>query len=209
MIEKYRVTRDYDRSKIKAKFVYDDDGKSVCKINMRYDDNDIIAVMPLKEGCIICNDVLTALNNQSVKIGILPVTRPKEGFRGGISRTFCKNTGKELALQLFDHDLFLFLNSDIVFRSQNGVQDMISFLEENKDYGAVAIQKSKRVSSDHIDIGCMTVRREVMKHVDFTLESTDHPSCDCRNFERDMQTIGYKMGYLKDQTIVDLYKESS
>jgi len=162
----------------------------------------ILAMIPLKDGHAFKSEVLRGLCKQTVPVDIMAVSRPKsERHRnipaGYISMSECRNIAKEEGLEQYNSEYFLLLNRDVVLKRDTDIEDMINFLQFNRDFGAVAINTRKKeirllVDNTHTDIACMVIRRSILEKITFHNEK----HCNCRCVCGYIRSNGLSVGYI-------------
>ena len=176
--------------------------------------SDIVAMIPLKDGHELKYETLCSIAEQTVRIDIVCVSRPmkslegeknKEG-NGWLSMSECRNIAKEDVLARFDHDKFLLLNRDVVFSSATDVEDMMRFLDEDVQYGLVALNTRNRkiieLATSHVDIACSVVHRYALEHVVFHNDK----GCNCNAVRSSIRRLDKrnKLRYLDKRQLKEI-----
>lgn len=174
----------------------------------------MVALMPQKDGHIVSCMVLKGLTMQTIPVDIMTISRPQvdmicesQTYPGWVSIAQCRNILREKALQLSD-TFFLMINNDIVLKASDDIEAMVSFLCENQDHGAVAIDSSMaesipdEIGSVHVSTSCMLIRREVLSKIEFMCRDG---RCDCISLKDDMRKLPKfnKSCYLKGRKAVE------
>jgi len=166
-------------------------------------------MMPLADGQLIPQEVYNSLNNQRVKIDILPVTRPRELFgydkldpvfrkklrpeRKSIST--CRNILRDIVTKR-EEEFFLHIDSDVVFKTDNDVGDMIDFLKENPKVGVVSLNTKPfevELIPHHIPMACLLFRKTILEQITFHNGGYD-TKCNCSMLCRDVRALGHPDG---------------
>lgn len=100
----------------------------------------------------------------------------------------------EIALKVND-EYFVMKDLDIIYSW--GIEEMKVFLEENKDYGAVALwpHKGKIEHTHHVSSSFMMIRTEAVELFEYT------KGCFCNHICRNMCNRGWKVTYLDGKII--------
>ena len=96
-----------------------------------------------------------------------------------------------------DDEYFIIKDLDIIYGY--GIKEMEKFLNENLDYGAVALSSHKGpiMQSSHTSTQFMMIRRDSV----FNLEMTFKKGCFCSNFCDVLRTRGFKVKYIEGKIL--------
>lgn len=167
--------------------------------------NTILPVLiPLKDGHELSYKVLKALVKQTIDVDVICVSRPEESSdksrfpdNGWKSMSKCRNIAKNKALKKYDSKYFLFLNRDVELGGDKDLEDLITFLEDNENFIAVAINTrnkeiKKLIDTHHTDIACALFRREALEELEFN----NSYGCNCRGVCVYALSNKKKIGYI-------------
>jgi len=171
----------------------------------------IVALIPLKDGHVLHNEVLKSLMNQTVNVDVMCISRPMESIEsklkpnnGYISMSLCRNLLNQYVLEQYNYDKFLLLNRDVVFSNNTDIEEMMDFLDKNKNYSGVALNiRNKNVDFSiceisHVDIACMVIRRIILEKINFNNQF----SCNCRSLLKDINRLKLgKLTYLDNRRL--------
>lgn len=107
-----------------------------------------------------------------------------------------KNKMKILEIAIKQNDeYFIMRDLDIIYSW--GIEEMEAFLNENKDYGAVALwpHKGKIEHTNHISSSFMMIRMKAVDLFDYV------KGCFCNHLCRNMRARGWKVRYLEGKII--------
>lgn len=170
-------------------------------------------MMPLLDTHPIESAVLRGIALQTIDVDIMPLTRPlsEESKRFGhhIVATD-RDIVRQWALERYPQDSkFLSLNRRVLFSKPTDVEDMIKFLDVNRDYGAVALNTkvigkySEPFIKGHVNVACMVIRRSVLEQIHFHATY----GCECAGITHDVEEIlKMKIGYLDDRFLDETTK---
>ena len=79
---------------------------------------------------------------------------------------------------------------------KNSVQSMITFLNENSDFGAIALHRNETpeqtIEAAHVNAGPVVFRKEVLEQI--TYHNND--GCECQGMTNDVKDLKHRIGYL-------------
>ena len=79
---------------------------------------------------------------------------------------------------------------------RDSVQAMITFLDENEDFGAIALHRNHTPDtveeSPHVNAGPVLFRSSILKQITYHNDS----GCECQGMTNDVRNLGYRIGYL-------------
>lgn len=150
----------------------------------------IDVMMPVKDGNPIPYIVLKALMNQEREIRLYVRTNTLKSKMESIVDN--RNALKKYATS----EYILWLDSDVVL-PRNGLIDMERFLDEHREYAAVALSYcGPPEEEEHITMGCMLVRKQILDLLTFRFDQR----CECSYFCQDIHELGYRVRYLTNLT---------
>ena len=108
------------------------------------------------------------------------------------ARNFVKSMWKECPQK---SDYFLMTDNDILI-PKDSLQDMINFLNNNKEFGAIALHRTetpKEITEiSHINAGPVLFRSPAFEQI--TYHNND--GCECQGMSNDVRKLGHRIGYL-------------
>lgn len=161
-------------------------------------------LMPLREGRAISQEVVDALASQGVPYRLWISTLPTDGTADA------RNHVKRYA----DTNYALMLDGDTVL-PEGGLRQMIDFLDEHADYGAVGLCRHRNrrfyrveewLNAHHVDMSCVLFRRETLDRITFAdkynaarvgREKLAGP-CECANCCHDIREMGLRIGFVPE-----------
>lgn len=104
------------------------------------------------------------------------------------------------------YDLVLVTDNDIFFEEKS-IPAMITFLEENETFGAIALHRDKPCAEDnleppHVNAGPVMYRSSVYEQIKYH----NNDGCECQGMSNDIRKLGYRIGYLKDGTYSHVFR---
>ena len=86
-------------------------------------------------------------------------------------------------------------DNDIIFPA-NSIKAMITYLDENEDFGAIALHRSENptevIEPAHINAGPVLYRSEVYSQITYHNKN----GCECQGMCNDIRDLNYRIGYL-------------
>jgi len=151
-------------------------------------------VMPVKEGRFIHSKVLASIENQGFNTKLWVSTLHSAG-----NIALARNQVKQYATT----DYTLMHDNDIIL-PPGILTDMISFLETNSNFGAVAVSKKhvpdpaigKVEVVGHVDSGPVMWRTNLLHQIEYRGYTEDCPQCECLGYCADLRAMGYEVGFL-------------
>ena len=108
------------------------------------------------------------------------------------ARNFVKEMWKDCPQK---SEYFLMTDNDILM-PKGSVQDMINFLNNNKDFGAIALHRNEVptevIEPSHINAGPVLFRSSIFEQI--TYHNND--GCECQGQSNDVRKLGSRIGYL-------------
>ena len=118
------------------------------------------------------------------------------------ARNFIKDTWKLIPSK--EKSKYVLMTDNDLLMPPGSVQDMINFLDENSDFGAISLHRNKAPQEleepKHINAGPVLFRSPVLGQI--TYHNND--GCECQGMTNDVRDIiidseaelGYRIGYL-------------
>lgn len=172
----------------------------------------MIVFIPMATGVELRDDVRASIMSQTLEnISIIECKTPglahsqrvisPERYSAEVnSREACRD-----AIMFTKSDIVVMQDPDIYHKNHHNFQNMLGFLSDNRDIDAVCLWKKFGCSCgfsplmQHIDIGCMMLRRRVLKDIHFRYDG----SCICNSFKKDLESHGMAMCYYNDTRVVE------
>lgn len=169
--------------------------------------------IPLAEGQSIPFKVYKSLSMQTIHTNVIPcvskgivqtntqIDNLKDKYEKIFSEVINRNKIPELIETLgITDDYVIMQDRDAEHLYEDNFEKAISFLDNNKDYAAVALPSSRAFDvKNHIIITCVMFRTEFMK----TFKFRDKPEMHtCKSTYNDIIASGHKYGYLVQDKIL-------
>ena len=183
----------------------------------------ILTIIPIACSQIVNKDVLISFFNQSIQSGLQIVTNdrcfvgmedmPKRLNNCVYARNLCLDLMKKY-LEFDTFDAFVMLDSDCIIQDSISIELMYKFLQTNKDFVGVALNKAPTgytvgLEDSHIPQGCIMLTREFFD-LDIKFRYVLGGVCECSNFTQDIRSKGKRYGYLDNKKrLIDLHSDST
>lgn len=169
--------------------------------------------MPLAEGHSVPYKVFQSLCNQTIMVDVIPcvsegVIRSNEGVieikdraKKVYSEVVNRNKISTLINTLGITDEYIVMQDrDCIHLFNDNFEKAVMFLNDNKDYAAVALPSVRGLSRrNHTIITCVVFRTEFAKTFKFRAEPEMHT---CTSTYKDVIASGYKYGYFGTTPLV-------
>lgn len=151
-------------------------------------------VMPVKEGRYIHSKVLSSIENQGYNTKLWMSTLHSAG-NIALARNQVKQYARTPFTLMHDNDIIL----------PDGIlTQMIDFLEQNPNFGAVAVSKKhvpdpsigKVEVVGHVDAGPVMWRTDLLHQITYRGYTDDCPQCECLGYCEDLRAMGFEVGFL-------------
>jgi len=152
-------------------------------------------LIPMADGHTLSNEILRGITMQTYSCEILPITRPMIIANKRISEAECRNLLRMYAVG----DIICMMDRSVIFTSPTDIEDAVEALNQRKEYDILAynVKTHKKIddlkydiTNNHIEIGCMFIRSEVLQKIEFGQPPNRTDSCLCVKVNQDAK-IGW------------------
>lgn len=115
-----------------------------------------------------------------------------KGDGAASARNFVKNMWEPVE----NKSKYALMTDNDLLMPKKSVQSMITFLDENPDFGSIALHRNQTpeetIEQPHVNAGPVLFRSEILKQI--TYHNND--GCECQGMTNDVKDLGRKIGYL-------------